>query len=251
MNSRTAPQPGPSKFSASPHSVSMPPGEEVVGILLEHVAAGPEVVVHDVEDHRQAQGVRPVDEPAEVVGGAVFVERGEQEHAVISPAERAVELGDGHDLQHRDAQIGQVRELGPSGRPGPFGREGADVQLVEHLALGRLYASPSAIGPALGGRIDDLGRAMQTLRLISRRGIGQDGAVGTAEPEGVARPRGGAADDAGEVAIGLGREPDRPGAPGPDCSTTSTVRCRGTQTRKCTPPEGTTSAPTGSRRVQA
>ncbi len=39
-----------------------------------------------------------------------------------------------------------------------------------------------------------------------------------------------------------------PGAPGPDWSTTSTRRGFGAQTRKWTPPDGTTSAPTGNLR---
>jgi hypothetical protein len=46
-------------------------GEVRIGELLEVVAVGAQVVVHDVEDDAEAQRVRPVDKSSEVVGLAV------------------------------------------------------------------------------------------------------------------------------------------------------------------------------------
>ncbi len=68
------------------------PGEELVGVLLEQIAARPQVVVDHVQDHRQPDGVGAIHESAELVRRAVGVERGERQHAVVAPAEGAVEL---------------------------------------------------------------------------------------------------------------------------------------------------------------
>src|SRR5260370_1047063 len=81
----------------------------------------------------QPGGVGAVDEAAEVVRGAVQPGRGEQVHAVVAPAEAAGEVGDGHDLEDGDAEVGEVGQGALGGRPGALRREGADVQLVEDL----------------------------------------------------------------------------------------------------------------------
>ena len=99
----------------------VPLREIVVGERLEVVAVGAEVVVHHVEEHGQAEAVGAVDEPAEVVGRAVAVERGEQIDAVVAPAEGAGELGHRHQLERRDPEVGEVRELLRGGGPGPLG----------------------------------------------------------------------------------------------------------------------------------
>jgi hypothetical protein len=44
----------------------------------------------------------------------------------------ARELGDGHELDMRDAELGQRREPARGGLERALGGEGADVQLVEH-----------------------------------------------------------------------------------------------------------------------
>ena len=93
------------------------------------------MVVDHVEDDAQAQGVGAVHEAAEVVGRAVEVRGGEEVHAVVAPAEPAGELGHGHDLQGGDAEVRQGRQLAGRRLPGPLRGEGADVHLVEHLAL--------------------------------------------------------------------------------------------------------------------
>ena len=84
---------------------------------MQDVAVGAEVVVDHVEDHGEAQGVGAVDEAPEVVGRAVEPGRGEQVDAVVAPAEPAGEIGDGHELEDGDAQLGEVRELRLGGAP--------------------------------------------------------------------------------------------------------------------------------------
>ena len=69
------------------------------------------MVVDDVEDDRQAERVRAVDERAEVVGRAVQTRRRKREHAVVSPAESTGKLGDRHDLEDRDPGARQARQL--------------------------------------------------------------------------------------------------------------------------------------------
>ena len=70
-------------------------------------SVGTEVVVNHVEDHAEPQRVCPVDEPAHVVRFAIIVMWSEQVHSVVSPAERAGELGDRHDLDHSDPKLDQ------------------------------------------------------------------------------------------------------------------------------------------------
>ena len=97
----------------------VPLREIVLRERFEVVAVGAEVVVHHVEDHGQAEAVGAVDEPAEVVGPAVAVERGEQIDAIVAPAKGAGELGHRHQLERSDPEVGEVRELLRGGGPGP------------------------------------------------------------------------------------------------------------------------------------
>ena len=71
--------------------------------LLEEVAVGSEMVVDDVEDDADASRVRGVYESPESVRAAVYVRRREQVHAVVAPVAPAGELGDGHQLDRRNA----------------------------------------------------------------------------------------------------------------------------------------------------
>ena len=116
-NSRTGPEPGPSKLMAWPQSVWCRVGEVVRGELAEIVAVGAEVVVDDVEDDGEAVAMRLVHEAAQVVGLAVDMRGGEEVDAVIAPAEAAGELGDRHHLDARDPEIGEVAELASSPPP--------------------------------------------------------------------------------------------------------------------------------------
>jgi hypothetical protein len=137
-------------------------GEVVGGELGEIVPVGPEVVVHDVQDHPDAHRVRAVDEGAEVVRPAVQARGGEQVDAVVAPAEVADEIGDRHHLDRGDAGPRELGQLPGGGVPRPPGRERPDVHLVEDLALAR-QAAPRCVRPAEGPGVDHLGRAAGAL----------------------------------------------------------------------------------------
>ena len=88
--------------------------------------------------------MRGVDEGADVVGHAVEPRRRPEVDAVVAPAEPAGELVQRHDLEERDADVAQQRELLDRRTKGAFGRERADVHLVDdELFERRILASPS------------------------------------------------------------------------------------------------------------
>jgi hypothetical protein len=72
-----------------------------------------------------------------------------------SAAEAARRVCQRHDLDHRDAQIGQLLDLPGYGRKGPLLGEGAHVHLVEHLILAH-DAFPSGIRPGKRCRVNEL-----------------------------------------------------------------------------------------------
>ncbi len=78
---------------------------------LQVIALGAEVVVDNVEDDGQAKLVRRVDEAAECAGPAIVRLHGVGRHAVVAPVARARRRGNGHDLDHRDAQVLQILQL--------------------------------------------------------------------------------------------------------------------------------------------
>lgn len=106
----------------------------------------------------------------EVVGRAVEMRRREQVDAVIAPAEAAREPVDRHHLDGRDADVLEERQLVDRRGPGAFRRESADMELVEDLAF-QAYAFPPAVAPGIGVCIDDLRRAVRSLRLTARSRI--------------------------------------------------------------------------------
>src|SRR5690606_9518092 len=96
--------------------------------------------------------------------------RREDLHAVVAPVPSSGALRDGHDLEHRDAEIAKVLEpfarcVERSGR-----RECADVQLVDHLAS-ELRACPIRVAPSEALAIDDHRRPMYSFGLEARAGI--------------------------------------------------------------------------------
>ena len=179
-------------------------GEVVGREAREIVPVGADVVVDHVEDHAQAQPVRGVDEAAQIVGAAVEPRRRPQVDAVVAPAEAAGEFRERHELDQRDAEVAQIRQPLRRRRVGPGLGEGADVQLVDHLAA-RAAAAPLAVAPGERARIDHLRRPVRPLGLKARRRIGVDLAV-VVELEAVAIARAQAAHQAREVAAGFGRQ---------------------------------------------
>src|SRR6185437_14382170 len=80
---------------------------ELVGIVPHRT----EVVVDDIENHREVLRMACVDKALESIRSAVWLERSEQEDTVIAPAASPGKLVNRHHLQMRDAEIGQVVEM--------------------------------------------------------------------------------------------------------------------------------------------
>src|SRR5580698_3605887 len=72
------------------------------------VSVGPELIVDDVEDDREAERVGSADQAAQLVGPSVEAGRREQIDPVITPAEPAGKFGDRHHLYAGDAKLCQT-----------------------------------------------------------------------------------------------------------------------------------------------
>jgi hypothetical protein len=145
--------------------------EVVRAEALQVVAVRPEMVVDDIENYREPDRVRAVDEALERIGVAIHVIRREELHAVIAPVPAAGTLCDRHHLDHRDAELAQVAQLPDRCVERTLGRERADVQLVDDLP-GQLHAAPLRIVPLERRRIDEQRRSVHALRLEPRARIG-------------------------------------------------------------------------------
>ena len=139
-------------------------------------AGGADVVVDDVEQHREALGVGGVDQALQPLRAAVGGLRGRQVDAVVAPAVAAGELGHRHQLDRRHPELAQAAQMRDGGVERPRGSEGADVQLVDHQVVdaGR---RPALVGPLEGGGVEQPRRPAQALRLPAAAGVGQLGAV--------------------------------------------------------------------------
>ena len=80
--------------------------EEALGILVQVVPHRAEVIVHHVEEHHEPAPVRLVDQALQIVGAAVGGVRGERHHAVVAPVARAGEVGERHQLDRGDPEVG-------------------------------------------------------------------------------------------------------------------------------------------------
>jgi len=127
----------------------------VAGECVEMIPVGSEVVVDHVEDDHQPQRVGAIDKRPRVVRRSVEPRWCEQVDAIVAPAETAREIGDGHDLKHRDAELRQRGQLSHRRPPGAASRERAEVQFVNDVLVRRATA-PFGIGPGERRRIDDL-----------------------------------------------------------------------------------------------
>jgi hypothetical protein len=87
-------------------------GEERPVDLERLHAARADVVVDDVEDDAQTGAVGGVDEARQAVRAAIGRVGGREVDAVVAPPVVAGELGDRHELDVGDAQLGQRREPG-------------------------------------------------------------------------------------------------------------------------------------------
>ena len=132
-------------------------GEERLGVRVQVVALGAEVVVDDVEEHAEAARVRRVDERLELVGRAVRALRRERQHAVVAPVARAGRLRERHQLDRGDAERGELVEPLRGRGVGALRRERADVQLVEHDLVPRPPAPAGSRHAYARGSITSLG----------------------------------------------------------------------------------------------
>src|SRR5215468_6381745 len=124
---------GPVEVDGLAPLVFVTSGEVVVRELLEIVAVGTEVVVNDVENHAETDGMRPINESAEVVGSSIEMGGSVEIHAVIAPPEPAWKFGDRHEFEQRDSCLCQLRQNFARSVPGSFLRECSDMHFINHL----------------------------------------------------------------------------------------------------------------------
>ena len=149
---------------------SVPGAEIAIAEAAQIVAVGTEMVVDDIEDHREPERMCGVDEALEGLVIAVVVKRRKEMHAVVAPTPAS---GEFRDRQHFDQGDADVLEPGqPLDRcveRACFG-EGADVQLVDHLTLQR-DSFPVPVAPLISMRLHEQRRTMRAFGLITRAGI--------------------------------------------------------------------------------
>jgi hypothetical protein len=116
--------------------------------------------------------VAGVHQPLQGPRAAVGVVHGVGEHAVVPPVSGPGELGKGHQLHRGDAQRHQVGQAVGHAVEGAVGREGADVQLVEHAVAQRRAGEPG-VAPAVAAGVEAGGRAVHAVGLPARGRVGQ------------------------------------------------------------------------------
>ncbi len=128
----------------------------------------PDVVVDDIEDHRETVFVSRRDERREARRSAIGGLRGGDVDPVVSPPVRSRKLRHGHDLDRRDAELRELAQVRRRGLERPLRRERADVQLIDHelLERGRIERLSGR------GQLEHPRGAPQPLRLPARAWIG-------------------------------------------------------------------------------
>ena len=137
---------------------------EVRAELGQVVSLGAEMVVDDIEEHRQAARVAGVHETPEPARSAVGRLRRPEVHAVVTPVARAGKLGDRHQLHCGDAELDETGEVRNDRLEGAGRSERAHVQLVENEVAERV-AREFLIGPHEAVGIDDDRRTVDALGL--------------------------------------------------------------------------------------
>src|SRR5690348_17906674 len=131
--------------------------------------------------------MRAVDKGAEIVRAAIKTRRREQIDAVIAPPKPAGKVGDRHEFEASDPELGERGQFTLRRLPSPLRGEGADMHLVDNELVAATTA-PSGIAPLEQARIDDLRGAVRTVRLKVRCGIGI-GLIAIVGPEAIAHSR--------------------------------------------------------------
>src|SRR5580765_8276240 len=113
-----------------------------------------------------------VHETLERRGAAIRILRSKKIDPVITPIAGSGKLSDWHEFNRRDPEIGELLEIRNYRVKGSFWREASDMQFVKNAALKR-STLPIVIRPTEEIQINDLGRTMDSLRLIAGRRIRQ------------------------------------------------------------------------------
>jgi len=179
------------------------PAEEGGRVGVQEVPLRAEVVVDDVEEDREPARVTRLDERFQVLGAPVPALGRERQHAVVPPAPAAGEVGERHQLERGDTEVGEVIEPCRGCRQRALRRERADVQLVEDQGLPRV-AAPGRVGPLEPPGVHDLAGAVHVPGLEARGRIGH--AQGAVDAIVVARATARALDRGLEPAVGRGPE---------------------------------------------
>ncbi len=96
-----------------------------------------DVVVDDVEDHRQPSLVGSGDEGRQSVGSAIGRLGCGEVDPVVAPAAGTREFGDRHDLDRGDPERGELGQVGDRAGKCALRAERPDVQLVDHEVMER------------------------------------------------------------------------------------------------------------------
>src|ERR1700722_16384902 len=73
-------------------------GEIAGGEGTQEVTGGSSVVIHDIENHADAQRMSVIHETSKIIGSAVKAAGSEKVYSVVTPSEGTIEVGDRHDL---------------------------------------------------------------------------------------------------------------------------------------------------------
>jgi hypothetical protein len=98
-----------------------------------------------------------IDQSLQIVRATIGRVRGVEQNAVVAPVPASGEIGNGHQLDCRDAAGFDVIELVDHRAEGAVGGECSDVALEENGALPWL-AAPVAGAPRVAALIDHLAR---------------------------------------------------------------------------------------------
>jgi hypothetical protein len=86
----------------------MPVCEERLGIDVQIISRGTEVVVDHIQEHHHAKGVSALHEPFEIVRRPVCGVGCERKNPVIAPIATTRKFSDRHEFDRRDAEIAEV-----------------------------------------------------------------------------------------------------------------------------------------------
>ena len=149
--------------------------KEIRRVERKVISVRPEVIVNDVEQHRDAGLMGSIDESLEIVGPPVAGIRRIRQDSIVTPAPAARKVAERHDLHGRYAELNEVRQFGRRCGEGPFRRKGADMQFVKD---GVFPIQTAPVGPpAKDGGIDQLADPMGVLGLETRCGVRDKGAA--------------------------------------------------------------------------